>query len=350
MALDHCSFFAKVNVVAETYADRAVSLPSTPWFAVGLLTNPSAPLFWFLGGLSVSLIASRHRQRTGSLAPAVRYLLVRATLLLLLDLVVIPALWVDWHHFRYDYDFGLLSSLAVGLALAAALLPWPVWALGALGALLALAQPALVALTRPLLASAPLVVRMWAAYGSQTEPRVVFPVLGWLPVLVGGMAVGRAFAGGAWRRSRDWAIAGCVVLAACVLARLTGFGDFSTHPAGPAWRDALVMSKGPPGLDYLGFNLGIGLLALALLWRPGLRFDRGPLRWLVIFGQASLFFFVAHLLLFRFIETPLRHLLPNSGTARYLLGLAIGMPLLLPMTRAYRQLKEMHPRSVLRYL
>jgi uncharacterized membrane protein len=179
---------------------------------------------------------------------------------------------------------------------------------------------------------------------------VVFPVLGWLPLMLAGLAVGRAYDAGAWRRPRDWSLAGLALLAVWAVSRLTGFGNFAAPAPVAGGLGFLLMSKGPPGLDYLAFNLALGMFALAALSHPKARFDRPPVAWLVSLGQASLFLFFAHLLLFRFLETPLRHVLPGAGAARYLIGLAIGLPLLLPLASRYRRLKDAYPNSVLRYL
>jgi surface polysaccharide O-acyltransferase-like enzyme len=78
--------------------------------------------------------------------------------------------------------------------------------------------------------------------------------------------------------------------------------------------------------------------------------QRPPVRWLVVLGQASLFFYFAHVAVYRALGTAARGLTPWSEGLRYAVCFLLGLALLIPVSRWYRRKKEAHPRSVLRYL
>jgi peptidoglycan/LPS O-acetylase OafA/YrhL len=83
---------------------------------------------------------------------------------------------------------------------------------------------------------------------------------------------------------------------------------------------------------------------------PGPAFDRAPFRWLTVCGQASLCFYVVHYLVFLAIARGSPWLASLSGLARYGLIYGAGLLLLVPVTRAYRDLRKRYPESPLKYL
>ena len=274
MVLDHGAVFASVNVNAETYVNRAPAFWGPGWFATGLLTNLSAPLFWCLAGTSVAFLARRDRRPWTT----DRFLLVRAAVLVLLDQFVMPPEWTPWRMPRYVPEFELLSTLAAALLLMIPLRRLPDRALALLTALLLAGHVLLDRLVpQAALERLPALARLWVTFDRTHSPTVSFPVLGWLPLMTLGLLIGRRMADGRWLRPGPIVRLALGGLALGLAVRL----------ADPGWRSGggleafLAMRKGPPGLDYLAVNLSVGLLLMARGYR-GLkqRHPTGPLHYL----------------------------------------------------------------------
>ena len=75
-----------------------------------------------------------------------------------------------------------------------------------------------------------------------------------------------------------------------------------------------------------------------------------PWSWLVTLGQASLFTFLAHMLVYRTIGRIELKFLPHAELFRYFTTFGLGLVLLVPMARWYATFKHKYPRSVLQYL
>jgi hypothetical protein len=72
---------------------------------------------------------------------------------------------------------------------------------------------------------------------------------------------------------------------------------------------------------------------------------------LTLFGQTSLFFYVAHLMLYSKVISKLFSLqfLPIAGVSA-LFQFAIGIVLMVPLCALYRSLRRKYPDSMLQYL
>ena len=352
MALDHCGYFTRTNVITETYSDRPEHIALGARLAIGMLTNLASPMFWFLAGLSVALLAAGERRSAAPRGRTLRFVLVRAGVLLLSDAVLTSPLWNPWHPYVHVYDFALLSSLAVGLLLAYTLLALPELAVPFVALAIALVHPPLAAWAKDALAHAPVLARAWFRFGTDVRPAVIFPILGWFPMTALGVWVGRRMGRGALPGARDALAAAAVLFAVWLLSRWSTFGTFSPYSIHDGWRGWLIMSKGPPGLDYLSFNLGLGMLAAALMLALEPLLKTSALGVFITLGRASLFLYFAHLLVYRAIGWGFERL-PLGGVAptmRYVLAFMIGMALLVPMARWYRRQKERRSDSVLQYL
>ena len=352
MALDHCGYFTRTNVITETYSDRPEHIALGARLVIGLLTNSSAPTFWFLAGLSLALYAAADRRRTSTRSRTFRFVLVRAGVLLGSDALLTSLLWNRWHPYVHVYDFALLSSLAVSLVMSFGLLLLPELAALVVAVACLMLHPVLAHWGQDALAHAPVIARAWFRFGTDVKPAVIFPILGWFPLTALGVWVGRRMGRGVLPTTGDSLWAASVCFAVYAISRLTGFGVFSPYAIGDGWRGWLIMSKGPPGLDYLGFNLGLGMLIAALAQALEPMLKRSILRVFITLGRASLFLYFAHLLVYRLIGA-VDERLPLAAipvTARYLIAYVAGMALLVPMARWYRQQKERHKGSVLQYL
>lgn len=350
MALDHASFFVGAGLQAESYGGQPVALQSAPYWLSGLLTNLASPIFFLLGGYSLALYGAAQRRKGNSEWATTRYMLVRAAVILALDLTICSAFW------RGDAPYAhVLTALAASMVILSVLCLLPAAALAGVAVTILLIHQALIGSMAGVLAAGapqPFWQAFWLTYSYETVPPTHFAVLGWGPLMWLGYALGRLQGNPALRAPRTWALAGGGLLALWLGLRLAGgFGDlgaFGVIGSSPA--HLLVMSKAPPSLAFFAFNLGIAALLLAGFYAwPGLT-SNGPLRWLVLVGQVSLFFYVTHIVIYNLVSQMLGLVsLPGPriiwGYAAWVIGLAV----LLPLGAWYREIRKRHPR-VLRYL
>lgn len=345
MALDHAAYFTGTNVSAETYSGHVLNLSAWPHVVIGLATNLAAPTFWVLAGVSVALLSERRRARGETQASITQFLVLRATLLVLLDLGLCTLLWQMGPDPSANYGLDVLTSLGVSLMFLCGLRLLPsraLWAL-ALGALAG--YPALLAaLPESVRGSNSPWIAFLITFSNTSFPRAWFPVLAWIGLMLLGFLLGPRLTREGARRPVPWAGAGAALLAVWALIRCTGvYGTFTPMQAGEPWYRAFIMSKGPPGLDYLAFNLGLGCFVFAWLNRRRTPMRTAPVSWLVACGQASLFFYVAHLAIYRAIGPAAvswgRHL---HVLVRYGIAWIVGLALVMPLCRAYRTLRRRH--------
>lgn len=350
MALDHASFFVGAGLQAESYGGQPVALQSAPYWLSGLLTNLASPIFFLLGGYSLALYAAGQRRRGNPESATTRYILIRAAVILALDLTVCSFFWRGGAPYVH-----VLTAMAASLAILSLLRLLPAAAVAGVAAAALLAHQALIgAMAGPLAAGAPQPFwrAFWLTYSYETTPALGFAVLGWGPLMWLGYALGQLQGRPALARPRTWAAAGLGLLALWLGLRLAGgfgdlgpFGQVGTTPA-----HFLVMSKAPPSLSYFAWNLGLAALLLAGFHAWPRLLDGGPLRWLVLVGQVSLFFYVSHIVVYNLISQAMG-LAPLPGP-RIVWGYAawlIGLAALLPLGAWYRRVRRRYP-AVLSYL
>ncbi len=347
MVMAHASMYAKVNILAAGFAGRHLVTPAPGWRLVGLVAYIAPVLFWFVLGMSVALVDGRRANK----AEVDRFLLVRAAILFVLDQTLIEFLWAPTRPYHVVLVFELLSALAMTLALLVPLRRLPDAALALLTAVLALGYPLVVHhYTQAQMEAFPLVLRVLFTYDFTHVPMVTFPLVGWLPLPLLGLLLGRRLRRPEWQVPGPWLrVAGaCTVV--WLLSRLTGYGDYSPWHPGDGALKWFMLSDGPPGLDFMASYVAVGTLVIAGLFSPRMNWHAPWARWLVLLGQVALFLFVAHLGVCFLVSRPLLHLLRHADALRYALTVVGALAILTVMAQAYRAFKARHPRSILRYL
>lgn len=344
MGLDHAAYFARTGVQAEHYAGVAPDFSTWPHWVSGLITNIATPTFWFVSGISIALYIAGQQRRQVPEWQISRYLLIRGAFLLLLDFTIIGWTW--------GYSFNILSSLAVSISLMSfiRLLPRPV-VLTLFLALLVGYQGLLTILSVYLEPKFNLWQAMWLVNSAETYPAVVFPILGWIGLMGLGFVVGQSISQPVFQSALTWAGFGGVLLAIWTIIRFNGgYGNFVPYQTGEPWYYFFFMSKAPPSLDYLIFNLGLALIGLSLLINYSEWLKLNPLSLVVATGQASLFFYVAHIVVYRYLGEASLILLPIPGLIRGYIVWVVGLALLIPLSIAYRKVRKKYPKSILQYL
>jgi uncharacterized membrane protein len=293
MALDHARDFLHSGHVSPTdLAHTTTALFFTRW-----VTHFCAPAFMLLAGLGAGL---SRRPR----AELSRFLFLRGLWLVLIELTIVKFAWT----FSFD---PTATPIQVIWALG--------WSMVVLAALVWLPLPAVAAISLALIAShdlldgrlavGPLIAgdhfigdsRDWvlSVLHVRNWP-VIYPLIPWVAVMALGFTLGPIFRPrGDHDVSRRWLallLLGSLCCAVFVVIRLAdGYGDPSPWKAqgslGWTLLSVLNTSKYPPSLDYLLMTLGPILLLLVAAERL-----RGPaVDFLVWYGRAPFFFYVAHL-------------------------------------------------------
>ncbi|MCU0494347.1 MAG: heparan-alpha-glucosaminide N-acetyltransferase domain-containing protein [Chloroflexaceae bacterium] len=347
MALDHANFFVGVGLQAESYFGNAVTLQGPAYWVSGLLTNLASPIFWLLSGTSLALYSQAHMRRGTTEGAIGRFFLVRAVIILILDLTICAFFWMESAPYVH-----VLTTIALAMMLLSGLrmLPGSLLLTFSLALLLGY-QGWLALLPQPVQEPTDLLSSILLLGSYQTNPAIGFPLLGWAPLMWLGYWLGRYGDMATWQHPRHWLLSGGGLLGTWALLHGTGvFGDFG---AGFDSASLVIMSKTPPALTYLLFNLGLAALVMAGFYYARTWFAGRWMEPLVVIGQVSLFFYVAHIVCYHLIASGMHMLLPSLPGPRIIWGYAtwaVGMIILLGLSVAYRRLRKRYSRSVLRYL
>ncbi len=314
MALDHVGLFVGRFHSNEMWAGAWTRYTSALPFLARFVTHFCAPGFFFLMGAGLSLMAqsrtaqgwtrwriSRHILRRGVVLIAVATLLeVPAFLVGILSGPPNPAANPEFAipgATEPRWVLTVLFALGASLIASAAFVHLRTWAWGLLaaGAILATALttpgPAQFDTNYGLVRTVLLLSRWSHGVWSQ------YPLVPWFGTAALGVLFGRWLAqnGAAARRSQWWLGLGAIAVAV-LLRTAGGFGNLREARDG-SWIEFLNLIKYPPSLVFTLVMVGGNLLLLDVIDRT--RLSATALgRWLNVFGQAPLAFYIAHLWLF----------------------------------------------------
>lgn len=348
MSLDHAAASVWVSLQAETYGNQQAILASFPYWIAGLFTNIAAPTFWFLSGVSLALFSASRRRRGVSEGDISRHLLIRSLVIIVLDLTVC---WLAWSG-KTPYLHVLLSIGFCLLVMSfSRRLNIRLFFIITLSLLIAY-QVALPTIASSLSQTELFLPAFFLSYSTHTKVAVEFSIFGWGTLMGLGYVLGQRASSERFQQPKTWAIVGGTLWAGWVLLRIWGtFGDLTPLQPGQAWYYFLIMSKTPPSLTFLCFNLGIASFLLAGLFQFNHRLKKWYIYWIVVCGQVSLFYFAAHIIGYGLLGRLVRLLeLPVPGVVLAVLTWLLGLAILVPITLAYRKVRSSHPESVLRFL
>jgi uncharacterized membrane protein len=350
MVIDHASMaFDGTHAPKDSamYADAAtVALPAGE-FLTRWITHLCAPTFVFLAGASLALSVERRVAKGTPAWDIDKSIMTRGAIIVLLDLTVVSLGSGRWT-LQVLYAIGLsmicmafLRRLSSGMLLVLGL-GWMV-----------LGEVITGWVWNPPGSSSKLAALFVATYGSDSI-NIKYPLFPWLAIMMVGWVFGRYAIdfnvrkqGPSPRTIMIWA--GVIAIVVFMFVRyLGGYGDMFLHRSDNSWQQWLHVSKYPPSLTFFGLELGILALALAFLRTLEPRIGLRPNGVFLVFGQTSMFFYLAHRLVF---EVPATYFglrgFGNLATT-YLVWAAM-LALLYPACLWYRGLKRAHPQSLLKY-
>ncbi|KYK35868.1 MAG: hypothetical protein AYK19_01300 [Theionarchaea archaeon DG-70-1] len=347
MALDHAMVFSYIHIFAEGYQGvRPDSMPDVLHYATRFLTHYCAPTFIFLAGLSVALYTLRKSHLTEN--QITKKLLTRGILLILLQMTIVNFCWgfgrLSGWPFIY---FGILACIGSGLMFLAFARRLPVSVVAIGSVLLLLVVPFLLR-RFPLTQSDQPLLEIVLQPDRTGFLASNYPILPWLGVIGLGCACGFWIGTHPKKITKFFLIFGLVLLAGWLILRIAGgYGNLTPYQGGD-WRDFMLMSKYPPSLVFLMWNLGGMSLAIAgyNYMASNVRF-RQMSRVITLFGSTPLFFYVVHLYVYKMLSfIPFLRGTLLEGYLAWLIGLVV----MVPLCTWYRSVKRKYPDSVLQYV
>ena len=270
-----------------------------------ILAHLCAPIFVVLTGLSAYLYQAKHN----SLRMTREFLLKRGLFLVLLELLVINFAWTGQFPPQVIY-LQVIWAIGISMIALALLIGLPQKILWLMATLIIFGHNLLDQLSSEQFAGfAPfwliLHERGWIEIGELLRLRTSYPVLPWIGVIVLGYALGSClFQPSITVQQRNKRILGFAcgsLLLFFILRSINFYGDLPWQTF-PTTLQTLMsffnLTKYPPSLLFILWNLGVGLLLLLALEKVQ---HRAWVRPLIIFGSVPMFFYIVHLMLLKLL-------------------------------------------------
>lgn len=350
MTLDHAS--QALNQGRLVTDGAFLYTPETPLppaqFLLRWGTHICAPTFVFLAGVALALSVSKRVRRQ---EPVGRHLAIRGGILILLDLCFVSFFWLPG-----KFELQVLYALGGGILCLSILRFLPTSALALLALGLSLGQEALVGLwIHAKTAQHPAGILLLHG-GGFSRFVVAYPLLAWLSPMLWGWVFGTSL-NSVPRQDRPrtlarWSLSLGILSSLIFLGvrAANGYGNMRLYRFGGGLLQWLHVSKYPPSLSFLSLEFALMFFALFALGKT--RAARHPDRFrdhpLLVWGQAALFFYLAHIALLEGLAQGFG-IRRQFGIPSTLLASGLTCLLLYPLCRRYRSWKAKHPESLLRY-
>jgi uncharacterized membrane protein len=302
MALDHASLLLARVHPFEMWNQPLPSYGSPSWFFTRWLTHLCAPGFFMLMGAGMALLADARSEAGWDAARVRRFFLLRGAVLVLISYAfeVTPmALMARAGQEAMPLApvvLGVLVTLGLSMMLAGALAGLATRWWFVLGALCVLAPNVMLPQMSAEAAGGSLALLLIAP-GQSTLVTSGYPFLPWFGICALGVGFGRLLRLDAARTLRAVLPAGLALILLFAAVRAGGgFGNLRLAD-GTGWMAWLTVVKYPPSLAFTSLMLGLDLVLLGWLDRARERLG-GLVRALAVYGQAPLFFYIAHFYLF----------------------------------------------------
>lgn len=276
-------------------------IPGTeePLFFSRILAHLCAPVFVVLTGLSAYL----YQAKNSSIQMTREFLLKRGFFLIFLELIIINFAWTG----KFPPDVIYLQVIwAIGLSMVvlAGLIGLPQKWLWAISLSIIFGHNLLDQVSFehvPILHNIWLVLheRGWIEFGDVIRFRTSYPVLPWIGVITLGYCIGHTvFKPSLDLAQRNKALLsfGLISITLFVILRaINVYGDhawFLMPTSIETFMSFMNLTKYPPSLLFILWNVGLGLLLLVLLQKVE---TKNWIKPLIIFGSVPMFFYIVHL-------------------------------------------------------
>lgn len=265
------------------------------------ITHFCAPIFIFLAGMSAWLYA---HPANGQFRSPSSFLFKRGIVLVLFDIVLYNALWID-----LGYDTIWLQVLwAIGLSMIGLSLVcrMNVWLIGALGLLIVFGHDAIkptdvVPGDFAYIILSVLFQNNFIGEITGIKIKASYPVFAWFGVILVGYCAGQLYAQKAAANVRQKTLLTMGIVSLLIMLVLRGFNLYGEALPWSVQESTLAsimsflnFSKYPPSLNYVLITVGVGCILLVLFERLQQKATK-VLAALRTFGSAPMFVYFAHL-------------------------------------------------------
>ncbi|MGJ5816179.1 DUF1624 domain-containing protein [Paludibaculum fermentans] len=361
MALDHASFFIARIHPFEYWNMGLPHYQDTGWFFTRWITHLCAPGFFFLMGAGLVFFRAARLEAGWSETRVTRHLMGRGAVLVLVSYLLEMVVWLLPERFSpagttmtpisgEQMPFVVLTvlvTLGLTMLLSAPLLGLSRRSWLAMAFIAIMAPNFLIPTLRGHEASAGVLMHLFVVPGSVGIVASMYPLLPWFGICALGVGFAHLLRNDASRALRALLPMGLAYLVGFAGIRYGGgFGNLMV-PTGNSLESFLTVIKYPPSLAFCLLTLGINLSLLSLIYRAGTWLD--PLRRLLtVYGQAPLFFYLAHLWLFCLLRLAFFRDASPDRWVLYAVWIG-GVALLYPACGWFRRMKAARPpESLLR--
>ena len=340
-------------------------IPGTdePLFVSRMIAHLCAPVFVLLTGLSAYL----YQHKYNSIQMTHEFLIKRGLFLVFLELIVINFAWTA----KFPPDVVYLQVIwAIGFSMIALsfVIGLPKKWLWLLSLVIIFGHNMLDAISftdTPVLHQIWLILheRGWIEFGDVIRFRTSYPVLPWVGVIILGYCIGMSVfdeSVSVQKRNRTLLTFGLVSVALFVVLRGANvYGDqaWSVMPTvSETLMSIMNLTKYPPSLLFILWNVGIGLILLVLLQKIETKSWIKPL---VVIGSVPMFFYIVHLYVLKLLYvlavqqfgiTHGEYYGVDSVSMLWLIAIVLSV-LLYPAMRAFAKFKHSNKHiTILKYL
>jgi len=349
MAVDHASHFIAHVHPFEFWTGPLPGYGDAGWFLTREITHLCAPGFFFLMGAGMSLFAAARHHLGWAPARITRALVTRGLILIPVFYLIESPIWVVPSLLQGQPVMGgdnsyivlmVLVTLGLSMAVTAPLLRLSVRSWLAI-AFIAILAPDFYLPTLDPAAPVNPILRILLVPGATPPVLSGYPLLPWSGVCALGIAFGKLL-----HRNQDKALRAMLPMGLAYLIGFLGvrigggFGNLQLAP-GSGLIPFLTVVKYPPSLAFVLLTLGINFTLLSFFHRAGAWLDTTR-RVLSVYGQAPLFYYLAHLYLYAAVGLAFFR---TEAAPRWLFLLTwiAGVAVLYPACLRYRRFKESRP-------
>ncbi|MFQ5820756.1 MAG: DUF1624 domain-containing protein [Candidatus Heimdallarchaeota archaeon] len=346
--------------------------PNFTQFLLRFITHWCAPTFIFLAGTALALSTVKRLARGESQRDVTLQIIKRSAVLLFFEAFIIaPAFFYNLPpHLPTPYlYFGVIACIAICFIIFSVLRRIPPIAILGFSIFIIIGQPffKLDWLWN-------ILIRLGMGDGFRWYLKVIlfqpnfewWPYVGLYPIIpwIGVMGLGWCFGIFLTSYNREkikrlvfpiTAIGGAALVLWFVVRLLKGYGNRLPRLGNTdnTIQDWLFMAKYPPSIAFLLWTLGgmCFFLALGLILQKRPNFTRGITGVIYTFGKVPLFFYVIHILLYKFwvswFDRPTSFQTNLVGTAIFWV---VGLIILWRLCIWYQKFKKHHPDSLLKYI
>ncbi|OTG99392.1 DUF1624 domain-containing protein [Acinetobacter sp. ANC 4973] len=264
-----------------------------------VLAHICAPVFVVLTGLSAYL----YQAKNNSIRMTREFLIKRGLFLIFLELIVINFAWTG----KFPPDVIYLQVIwAIGLSMLAlaALIGLPKKLLWVISLVIIFGHNLLDQISFsnvPIIHSLWLILheRGWIEFGDVIRFRTSYPVLPWIGVITLGYCIGTQVFDQSVepnKRNKILLTFGLSSLTLFFILRFINVYGDQAWSIMPTFTESLMsffnVTKYPPSLLFILWNVGIGLILLVLLQKVE---TKNWIKPLIVFGSVPMFFYIVHL-------------------------------------------------------